>query len=40
MPADCVTNFLDCQDIAVLNRLDGFNQHPRLSIAFGAVGFV
>src|SRR4030095_14203660 len=38
MPADCVAHLSDCQDIAVLNHLDGFNQHPRLSIPFeGAI---
>lgn len=34
MPADCVANASDCDDIRVLNRLDGFNQHPRVSIPF------
>jgi hypothetical protein len=34
MPADCVANQSDCNDITVLNELDGFNQHPRISIPF------
>jgi Bacterial virulence factor lipase N-terminal len=36
-PADCVSTpakVLQCQDIAVLNTLDGFNIQPRLSIPF------
>jgi len=33
-PADCVANRSDCDDVTVLNELDGFNQHPRLSIPF------
>lgn len=32
MPADCTVNRSDCNDITVLNQLDGFNQHPRVSI--------
>lgn len=32
MPADCVANRSDCDDITVLNELDGFNQH--VSIPF------
>ena len=35
-PSDCVSNQSDCEDIALLNLLDGFNQHPRLSIPFTA----
>ena len=31
---DCETYASDCQDIAVLNELDGFNLLPRLSIPF------
>ena len=34
MPTDCVANASDCDDIRVLNRLDGFHQHPRVSIPF------
>ena len=33
-PADCVANRSDCDDVTVLNELDGFNQHPRVSIPF------
>jgi hypothetical protein len=32
---DCATRPSDCADVAVLNRLDGFNVQPRLSIPFG-----
>jgi hypothetical protein len=31
---DCAARPSDCQDIAVLDRLDGFNLQPRLSIPF------
>jgi hypothetical protein len=31
---DCTTRPSDCADVAVLNRLDGFNVQPRLSIPF------
>ena len=31
---DCATHPSDCEDIAVLNRLDGFNVQPRVSIPF------
>jgi hypothetical protein len=35
---NCTTNPSDCQDVAVLNRLDGFNVQPRISIPFsGAI---
>jgi Bacterial virulence factor lipase N-terminal len=34
MPSDCSVNRSDCEDIAVLNLLDGFHQSPRLSIPF------
>jgi hypothetical protein len=37
LPADCASTpakALQCQDIAVLNTLDGFNIQPRLSIPF------
>ena len=43
VPADCATppttaRALQCQDISVLNTLDGFNIQPRISIAFsGAI---
>jgi len=31
---DCAVRVTDCQDIDVLNTLDGFNPQPRLSIPF------
>ncbi|HSP72130.1 MAG TPA: Ig-like domain-containing protein, partial [Gaiellaceae bacterium] len=31
---DCTTHPSDCADVAVLNRLDGFNVQPRISIPF------
>ena len=31
---DCTTHPSDCQDIAVLNQLDGFNIQPRISVPF------
>ena len=34
MPADCDVARSECDDITVLNELDGFNQHPRVSIPF------
>jgi hypothetical protein len=34
MPADCASNQSDCEEVTLLNLLDGFNQHPRLSIPF------
>jgi dienelactone hydrolase len=35
---DCATRVSDCQDIAVLDTLDGFNIQPRISIPFsGAI---
>jgi len=35
---DCTVYVSDCQDIAVLNELDGFNLQPRLSVPFdGAI---
>jgi Bacterial virulence factor lipase N-terminal len=34
MPSDCVANRSDCDDVAVLNELDGFNIQPRLSVPF------
>jgi hypothetical protein len=33
---NCVERPSDCQDIAVINRLDGFNIQPRISIPFDA----
>src|SRR5262245_15552672 len=35
---DCIVRQSDCEDIAVINTLDGFNVDPRLSIPFdGAI---
>ncbi|HJZ78065.1 MAG TPA: hypothetical protein VKE51_40330, partial [Vicinamibacterales bacterium] len=34
MPTDCIANESDCQDVTVLNRLDGFNMNPQVSIPF------
>ena len=34
MPQDCVTHASDCEDIALLNQLDGFNMQARISIPF------
>src|SRR5262249_5983844 len=34
MPTDCSANESDCQDVTVLNRLDGFNMNPQISIPF------
>ena len=34
MPADCVANQSECEDLGVINTLDGFNMQPRLSIPF------
>jgi hypothetical protein len=31
---DCAVRVSDCEDIAVLNSLDGFNLQPRLSVPF------
>ncbi len=31
---DCQVQVSDCEDIAVLNELDGFNVQPRLSVPF------
>ena len=33
-PPDCEQRVSDCQDLAVLNELDGFNLRPRLSVPF------
>jgi hypothetical protein len=38
MPADCGAQASDCEDVAVLNQLDGFNVEPRITIPFnGAI---
>lgn len=34
MPQDCVTHTSDSEDVALLNRLDGFNMEARISIPF------
>ena len=35
---DCSTNPFDCADVAILNKLDGFNIQPRISVPFsGAI---
>ena len=34
IPPNCTDRRSDCEDIAVLNALDGFNLNPRLSIPF------
>src|SRR5216117_2799069 len=31
---DCTVSRTDCEDVAVINTLDGFNLQPRLSIPF------
>src|SRR5829696_10558692 len=31
---DCATNSSDCDDVDVLNTLDGFNIQPRISVPF------
>ncbi len=33
-PLDCVAHQSDCEDLDVINELDGFNLQPRLSIPF------
>jgi Bacterial Ig-like domain len=33
-PHDCVTHASDCEDVALLNHLDGFNMQARISIPF------
>jgi hypothetical protein len=33
---DCTVQVTDCEDVAVLNTLDGFNLQPRISIPFAA----
>ena len=34
MPDDCVVNASDCEDVGVLNHLDGFNLNARISVPF------
>jgi hypothetical protein len=34
LPPDCAANRSDCDDLSVVNQLDGFHQHPRISIPF------
>ena len=34
MPDDCMANESDCQDVTVLNHLDGFSMNPQISIPF------
>ena len=34
MPQDCTTHPSDCEDIVVLNQLDGFNLQARISVPF------
>ena len=34
MPPDCRTNASDCDDVGVLNQLDGFNLQARISVPF------
>ena len=34
LPPDCVANQSDCHDLSVINQLDGFHQHPRVSVPF------
>jgi len=34
VPADCSANASDCRDVEFLNRLDGFNLTPRITIPF------
>jgi Bacterial virulence factor lipase N-terminal len=37
-PKDCTAQASDCEDVAVLNQLDGFNLEPRISVPFsGAI---
>ncbi len=33
-PPDCVAHASACQDVAMLNQLDGFNMQPRISLPF------
>ena len=34
MPQDCALHTSDCEDVAVLNQLDGFNLQARISVPF------
>jgi hypothetical protein len=34
LPSDCVANGSDCEDVRVLNELDGFSTRPLISIPF------
>ena len=34
MPEDCTVEASECEDVAVLNQLDGFNLHARISVPF------
>ena len=34
MPADCTVDASDCEDVAVLNQLDGFNLQARIAVPF------
>ena len=33
-PQDCVAHASECEDVAILNQLDGFNMQPRISLPF------
>jgi Bacterial Ig-like domain len=34
MPEDCTTETSECEDVAILNQLDGFNLQARISVPF------
>ena len=34
MPQDCRSDAFDCEDVGVLNQLDGFSMHARMSVRF------
>jgi Bacterial Ig-like domain len=34
VPSDCVADASECEDVAILNQLDGFNMQARVSIPF------
>src|SRR5215203_6230659 len=34
MPEDCTVEVSECEDVAILNRLDGFNLVARISVPF------
>src|SRR5262245_59135353 len=34
MPADCTVEVSECEDVAILNQLDGFNLVARISVPF------